>query len=220
MFDAPLMSWGFASRFQRRGTALHPTRSGIVGMLCAAVGAVKGSATETTWLAKLEGVRLTVITIPRASGAERESLAIRRLDDFHTVSGTRSAENKIKTEAVITYRQYLLDAKFGAILTGPRATLEPLAQALCDPRWGVWFGRKSCLPAAPVLRGGGVVATFDDAWAALGLSGQQPSQFGRVEEAASFAEGTDSLMDAPVNFLTREFKPRRIRQELPELPEG
>src|SRR5437867_8366107 len=50
MFDAPLQSWGFASRFQRRTTGLHPTKSGVVGLLCAALGAAKGSATEREWL--------------------------------------------------------------------------------------------------------------------------------------------------------------------------
>jgi CRISPR system Cascade subunit CasD len=220
MLDAPMMSWGFASRFQRRTTALHPTRSGILGMLCAALGAAKGSSTEAEWLAKLEAVRLTVITIPRAPDGRHEPLAIRRLEDYHTVSGTRSAENKIKKEAVLTHREYLLDARFGVILAGPGATLEALAEAVRNPRWGVWFGRKSCLPAAPVLRGGGVVATPDQALVALGLAGRNLAEFARVEEAASFADGTDTLMDAPVSFLTREFKPRRIRQQVPELLEG
>jgi len=43
MLDAPLQSWGFASRFQRRTTGLHPTKSGIAGLLCAALGVAKGS---------------------------------------------------------------------------------------------------------------------------------------------------------------------------------
>ena len=64
MLDAPLMSWGFSSRFQRRTTALHPTRSGIIGMICAALGVDKGSAGEAAWLARLEAVRLVVLTLP------------------------------------------------------------------------------------------------------------------------------------------------------------
>jgi len=43
MLDAPLQSWGFASRFQRRTTGLHPTKSGVVGLLCAALA-------EISWL--------------------------------------------------------------------------------------------------------------------------------------------------------------------------
>lgn len=213
ILDAPLMSWGFASRFQRRTTALHPTRSGIVGMICAALGVAKGSSAEGEWLARLENVRLTVLAIPREPEGSRQPLEIRRLEDYHTVSGTRSAENKIKKDAVLSHRQYLLDAKFGVILAGPRDTLESVAEALRNPTWGVWFGRKNCIPAAPILRGR-VVATLEDALAALELSGRTLEEFSRVEEAASFAAGTDTLMDTPVNFKTREFKPRRIAQQV------
>ncbi len=219
MLDAPLQSWGFASRFQRRTTALHPTRSGIIGMICAALGVAKGSAAEAECLARMESVRLTVLAIPRQPKGCHQPLDIRRLEDFHTVSGTRRASGAISRNAVISHRQYLLDSKFGVILAGPRPTLESVAEALRDPRWGVWFGRKSCLPAAPILRGG-AMATPKEALAALGLAGRKPDEFSRVEEATSFADGTDTLMDAPVNFRTREFKPRRICRRPAPLSEG
>ena len=48
LLDAPLQSWGFASRFQRRTTGLHPTKSGVIGLICAAMGLAKGSAEEPT----------------------------------------------------------------------------------------------------------------------------------------------------------------------------
>jgi CRISPR-associated Cas5-like protein len=54
MLDAPLMSFGHASRFQRRTTALQPTRSALTGMICAAAGADKGSAAEAAWLERLD----------------------------------------------------------------------------------------------------------------------------------------------------------------------
>lgn len=223
MLDAPMMSWGFSSRFQRRTTALHPTRSGIVGMICAALGVDKGSSDEAEWLARLETVRITVLIIPRHPEGCRESLDIRRLDDYHTTGGgydkkthpqwiPRKASGGPCDNATLSTRQYLLDAKFGVILEGPHAILEPVADALRDPRWGIWFGRKNCIPAAPVLRGA-VVETVEQAMAELGLAGESLEKFSRVEESASFADGTDTLMDAPVNFKTREFKPRRIFQQ-------
>jgi len=218
MLDAPLQSWGISSRFQRRTTALHPTRSGITGMICAALGLSKGSDGEAAWLARLERVRLTVLTLRRQPDGAREPLDIRRLEDFHTVKDTRSAENKLKKDAVITHRHYLLDARFGVILEGPRQTLLEVADALRNPRWGIWFGRKNCIPAAPIVRGS-VVANQQEALEALGLAGRKLDDFARVEEVASFAEGTDTLMDTPVNFKTREFKPRRI-QQVPETTEG
>ncbi len=212
MLDAPLMSWGFASRFQRRSSALHPTRSAVIGMLCAARGVAKGSGAEREWLAELERVRLTVLAIPRLPEGCRVPLDVRRLEDYHTVRGTRRASGAINKDAVISHRQYLLDARFGVLLTGSRTTLEAAAVALQNPRWGVWFGRKNCIPAAPVLRGA-VVAFLADAMAMLDLTGRVPEEFERVEEVDTFADGTDTLMDGPVDFGAREFKPRRISRQ-------
>lgn len=208
LLDAPLQSWGFASRFQRRTTALHPTRSGISGMICAALGVEKGSGEEAEWLERLQAVAMTILTIGRQN-------EIRRLEDFHTVLKTRRASGSISNDAVITHRQYLLDAKFGVILCGEPETLEAIHQALVNPRWGVWFGRKNCIPAAPVCPKG-VQESWEDAMVVLGLTDRKETEFSRVSEVASFDEGTDTLMDVPVNFKTREFKPRRILQ----VPEG
>lgn len=212
LLDAPLMSFGHASRFQRRTTALHPTRSVILGMICAAAGAAKGSRAEAAWLEKLDErhVRLTTLAIPRRSADDRSSPEppTGRLEDFHTVCGTRKASGKISKDAVISHRQYLLDARFGVILAGPQEPLAAAAEALRDPVWGIWFGRKCCLPGAPVLRG--LADTFAGAMAALGLAGRHPDEFSTVGDVPSFAEGTDTLMDAPMNFATRQFRPRRI----------
>lgn len=210
MLDAPLMSFGHASRFQRRTTALHPTRSALTGMICAAAGAAKGSAAEAEWLQRLDPrqVRLTVLAIPRQPEGCPEPLPILRLEDFHTVLETRRASGAISKDAVISRRQYLMDARFGVMLCGPRHALEAVAAVLRDPHWGIWFGRKNCLPAAPVLRG--LHDTEAAALEALGLAERSISSFDAVSEADAFAEGTDTIMDVPVSFRDRAFAPRRI----------
>jgi len=53
LLDGPLQSWGFASRFQRRTTGLHPTKSGVIGLITAAMGLAKGSAGELVMLPEL-----------------------------------------------------------------------------------------------------------------------------------------------------------------------
>ncbi len=53
LLDGPLQSWGFASRFQRRTTGLHPTKSGVIGLICAAMGLAKGSPEERATLPEL-----------------------------------------------------------------------------------------------------------------------------------------------------------------------
>lgn len=219
LLDAPLQSWGFASRFQRRTTGLHPTKSGVLGMICAAMGIGKGTDAERKMLPKLAALNMTSIAIPRVVSGPRAGMAepvpMRRLEDFHTVGAAYDENDPWERQMMIhnakrklrknrggynpdtTIRQYLLDARFGIILTGDRILLERVAAALQNPLWGIWFGRKSCIPAEPICRG--VFATRSEAERAL--VGNTPiEQFTRVEEVAEFDKGTDSYNDQPVSF--------------------
>jgi len=38
-FEAPLQSWGSDSKFGRRDTQTFPTKSGVLGLVCSALGA-------------------------------------------------------------------------------------------------------------------------------------------------------------------------------------
>ena len=91
LLDAPLQSWGFASRFQRRTTGLHPTKSGVIGLICAAMGLAKGSPEEQTTLPELAKLKMTSIAIPRVVQPAGLQPPVLRLEDYHTVQGTRRA---------------------------------------------------------------------------------------------------------------------------------
>jgi CRISPR system Cascade subunit CasD len=223
LLDAPLQAWGFASRFQRRTTGLHPTKSAVTGLLAAALGLDKHATGEADAIRALAQLRFTAVTLPRPNPARPGELPPRRLEDYHTVMGTRKASGKIDDGTVQSYRHYLLDARFGVLLTAPAGWQLPdgrgpeaLAAALRDPVWGVWFGRKCCLPAAPVFAGG-PFASRQEAWRALlhaaGLPENQPlDAFTRVEEADSFGAGVDTINDQPVTFAKpNTHAPRRIR---------
>lgn len=197
LLDGPLQSWGFASRFQRRATGLHPTKSGVIGLICAAMGLAKGSPEERARLPELAALKMISIAIPRNVHEAAGPLPILRLEDYHTVLDTRRASGAMNKDAVVTRRQYLLDARFGVILAGDRFVLERAAAALEDPVWGVWFGRKSCIPAEPIFRD--IFNTRPEAERAL--IGDAPiDQFTRLEEVATFDAGTDSYNDQPVSF--------------------
>ena len=146
---------------------------------------------------------------------------MQRLRDFHTVLGTRLATGANNPNPVITTRDYLCDARLGAVLAGDASVLDDVAVA--NPRWGIWFGRKSCLPAAPVLAGG-PFASQPEAWSAiLRAAGYPPeateSGLATVKEVADFADGTDTYLDQPISFGTatssgvdgRRFVSRRVR---------
>lgn len=207
--EGPMQSWGCDSQFNRRDTGFIPTKSGVAGMCCAALGHDRGSDAEQRFLESFNRLVMTAFAIPRAPGLNEVS--IRRLTDYHTVQNTRTADGKNK-DCHITHRTYLLDASFGVLLEGVRVFLQPLAQALADPVWGIWLGRKTCIPSAPVLVG--LYNTQDEALHAQ--VGNRPlSSFTRQQDVSFFSEGRDSLSDNALSFASsaRRFAPRRVQLE-------
>lgn len=224
LLDGPLQSWDFASRFQRRTTGLHPTKSGVIGLICAAMGLAKGSPEERDTLPELAQLKMCSIAIPRGD--------VRRLEDFHTTGGgydkkaqsqfiPRKASGGACDNPTLSRRQYLLDARFGVVLAGDRSLLERAAAALQDPIWGVWLGRKNCIPSAPLFVE--LCKSQDTAWKSVlrvcRLSEDTLMEaFTTVTEVKNFAEGTDSVSDQPVSFGDasssgpdkRQFAVRRI----------
>ncbi|MCH5277634.1 MAG: type I-E CRISPR-associated protein Cas5/CasD [Desulfovibrionaceae bacterium] len=221
--EGPLQSWGTTSQFNQRGTGLLPSRSAVMGLICAALGLPRGSEKERDWLARCAGLHMKAVAVPRpvreaAPGRNRAAddrklsnrrreLAVRRLEDYHTVLDTPKAGGGSK-DCHITIRQYLLDAAFCVFLSGERPVLERAAAALQDPVWGLWLGRKCCIPSAPVFAG-----FFDTEDEALRQCLPRPlSELVWEEDAPSFHAGEDSVPDIPVSFASssRQFSLRRI----------
>ncbi|MCK5241951.1 type I-E CRISPR-associated protein Cas5/CasD [bacterium] len=203
----PLQSWGFDSQYNRRNTALMPTKSGIAGMCCAALGYSRGSEKERVFLEKFRNLKMTAIVIPRKSNMK---LPVRRMQDYHTVQHTRRASGSINKDCVLTHRQYLNDAAFGIVIEGNISLLGKIADALKNPVWGIWLGRKTCIPSEPVLAGLGE----NKAKVLYYLIGEAPIEsFTRQEDVEQFSDGYDSIPDVPVSFATerRGFSPRRVR---------
>jgi CRISPR system Cascade subunit CasD len=226
LLDGPLQSWGSSSRFERRTTGLHPTKSGVIGLICAAVGVAKGSHEERELLPQLAKLRMTSIAIPRRItdtwSGKAEHLPVRRLEDYHTALATRRARGSMNPDAVVTRRQYLQDARFGVIFEGPAPLLDHAAASLTDPVWGVWLGRKSCIPSQPILVD--CCPSREAAWRAILRVCQLSEEtdmtaFSTVQDAGAFADGTDTWTDQPLGFGTgnssgvegRAFAQRRIK---------
>ena len=95
------------------------------------------------------------------------------------------------------------------VLEGKSEVLQAIADALADPVWGLWLGRKACIPSAPVLAG--LKDNRDEALRLL-LGDLPLETFTRQEEAISFVEGRDSLPDVAICFASgrRLFSPRRV----------
>lgn len=227
LLDGPMQSWGFASRFTRRTTALHPTKSGICGLLAAALGYDKHSADEPAQVARLAALTCTTVTLPKKRGSGE--LPMLRLSDYHTIGGgyekgtdwmkkPRAASGAV-LETVLSERHYLLDARFGVLLEGDADFLAEIATALENPRWGLWLGRKCCIPASPLCAG--VFPSSTNALKALlnrcGLAETLTlDHFDHFLENADESE-TDAewLTDQPVAFgadIGQRHAPRRIVQ--------
>lgn len=205
--EGPMQSWGYDSQFNRRNTGLFPTKSALAGLCCAAMGLSRGSQEEKTALEKFVTVKLLCIAVPRKV-RDREVM-VKRMQDYHTVMGTRDAKGNIKSDAVLTYRQYLNDAGFIALFEGGQEFIEEVGVALQNPVWGIWLGRKACIPSVPVF--GGLYPSKNEAVKKL-LGGRSLESFTCVQEVDSFGSGIDSYMDQPISFelYARKFVPRRV----------
>ena len=129
----PMQSWGTRSRFQERDTNLEPSKSGLIGLICAALGRDRSEPVSDLAGMKM-GVRVDAEGIPAK--------------DYHTTQDVITADGK-KRASSISNRWYLSDAAFLAVLQGPKDKLETLHTALGNPKWPLFLGRKSFVPAIP-----------------------------------------------------------------------
>ncbi|MCX6566614.1 MAG: type I-E CRISPR-associated protein Cas5/CasD [Candidatus Aminicenantes bacterium] len=202
--EGPLQAWGFDSQYNRRSSGLMPTKSAVAGICCAALGYGRGSEEEAEFLVSFREIQMMAISIPRslkrnyADNERKTDLHGRRLQDYHTVQNTITAEGKTKA-CHITFRQYLCDVSFGVILSGVPSLLRVIANALENPVWGIWLGRKACIPSAPILAG--LRENSEDALHLL--IGEIPLEsFTYQQDVSTFAEGQDTLPDQPVSFTS------------------
>ena len=222
---APLQSWGAASKFGERGTLDAPTRSGLLGMLAAACGVDKNdTARERDWLVRAAGLVLSIYAFRRGN----------RLTDYQTVGShydtddpwqrrmiPTAADGKPRTTDV-THRDYLSESIFGAVLSGDEVFISKLADGIANPIWGVWLGRKSCIPTEPVFAGvfdsdetarDALIARFHASRSrstAKGMGKEVDSPvFSVIETGAEDAE--ELVFDVPTSFGQRKYRTRRIR---------
>ena len=182
---APLQAWGADSKFETRKTGREPTKSGVIGLLAAALGLRRDETESLARLAQLQfGVRV-----------EREG---RLLVDFHM------ARNEEKDRSYVTYRHYLEDAVFLVGLASEDETLlQELEQALNNPAFPLYLGRRSCPPTLPLCLGLRQENLLDalQAEPALCAGTGEPSRI--VVDAAPQEPGAAALRDVPLSYDPR-----------------
>jgi CRISPR system Cascade subunit CasD len=144
--EGPMQSWGTQGRYSIRDTDAEPSKSGVLGLVGAALGMKRD---DHELLARLRSLRLAV-------RIDRPGRVVR---DLHTVgAGTFRGEPHsmwgLEGKTVVTHRHYLVDAAFtGALGHEDEAFVGRIAEALQSPVWPLFLGRRSCAPSAPVFIG-------------------------------------------------------------------
>jgi CRISPR system Cascade subunit CasD len=194
----PLQSWGTQSRFSVRDTGLEPSKSGVVGLLCAALGRPRDQPLDD--LARLPmGVRV-----------DREGRLAR---DYHTALDVLRADESGRG-VVVSSRYYLADADFLVALQGEEALLRRLDEGLRHPRWQLYLGRKAFVPGRPVPAGlrdaagdlAGVLTS--QPWQRRWPKEEAPERLRLVLETA-FGRG-EPRNDVPLSFAERRFTVRHV----------
>lgn len=179
--DGAMQSWGSDSRFRTRRTRAVPTKSGIVGLICAALGRSRDD--DISDVAKL---RLAVRT-------ERPGTII---EDFHTAR-KHGAEN-----SNLSRRHYLSDARFIALVgTEDKSFADEIAVALQRPVFAPSLGRRACVPSAPVFYGQFEADSFFEAFDRIDARDGIETVAKPVERDAEPGEAYHArLHDVPVSF--------------------
>jgi CRISPR system Cascade subunit CasD len=193
----PMQSWGVLSRFGHRDTGTEPSKSGVVGMLCAALGVPRDDdATVAELSACPMGVRVL-----------REGTLCA---DFHTVGagivpgrpyGVARADGS-PGGVLLSAREYLAEADFVvALQSDDAALLDRLDRALRQPVWPLFLGRRSYVPAVPPALGiePGMMAEVLRGSPAIPACRNEVGEPIRLVLEAPFGVG-DPRLDVPVSF--------------------
>lgn len=139
--EGPMQSWGIGSRFTERYTEAEPSKSGLIGLLCCALGRSREKNVDD--LAKMK-MSVRVDREGQISYDYHTTLDILRANAIGTIT-----ESKLGT--VISRRFYIADACFlVALESSNSALLEEINQSLKTPKWPLYLGRKSFPASSPI----------------------------------------------------------------------
>lgn len=222
-FEAPLQSWGADSKFGRRDTLKFPSKSGVLGLVCSALGA---GGEQIELLAQFANMDMQVISYRKANnkGEKRDKEPLLRdfqmvgsgYDDsnpWQTLLIPKTAEGKkaVGGGSKMTYRYYLQDAVFAVALQVPNNRSDDIVSALQSPHWNVYLGRKTCIPTELVYQG-----IFDSADGAFEQAGKVAetrkllADF-KVVQGAEDGDENYTLNDVPIQFgVHKQYRDRQV----------
>jgi len=202
-----MQSWGTRSRFDHRDTWPYPTKSGVVGLLAAALG--RDRKEDISDLAALRmGVRVDRKGVLRV--------------DYQTAQNVLAA-NLEALRDVQSWRYFLSDAAFLVGLEGEGELLRKVHLALKNPRFPLYLGRKGYVPSPPPFLPDGLVdAPLEEALRSYPYLGSGAPREGLL--LVLEAQEGRLVYDQPAGpFAERRFAARHVREEAltkEAVPEG
>lgn len=221
--EGPLQAWGHDSRFGRRDSLDFPTKSGVLGLLCCALGAGGEQRKLLAELADLDMQLEAHVPTGRDGNPQPRQPLLR---DFHMVGSgyddqdpwqsllipkTSEGKKAVGGGTKMTYRYYLQDMAFAVALQVPAARLEMFVAALREPVWDLYLGRKSCVPTEFVYQGHYATAQAAlAAGAALAVDKRRAFSF-RVLQGEHEGDEVLTLNDVPLQFGEhKQYRDRRV----------
>jgi len=224
-----MQSWGSRSRFDLRDTEQFPTKSGVLGLVAAALGRDRAEPVDDLAALRL-GVRADREGVVRydfqtAKDVIRADVPKEKWERARSKRATTGTQ-----DTVVSKRYYLSDAAFLVGLEGDEALLKAIEAALKKPKWALFLGRKGYLPGEPVyFAEGGITSEPLEAALAQKEPIAQPRSLDEtsvryaIELAADCEPGFPWLVhevwDQPIApFAERRFAARRVG--VVKLPRG
>jgi CRISPR system Cascade subunit CasD len=145
-----MQSWGTTSRFDQRDTGKEPSKSGVVGLLAAALGIDRENWIDLEPLTNLSmGVRHDRSGVPKR---DYQTAGCATTDTIIKADGT-----KAKDGGIVSQRFYVADACFLVGLESSDNTmLKAIHAALRNPVWPLALGRRSYVPTESVWMNAGL----------------------------------------------------------------
>ena len=206
----PMQSWGTTSRFSIRDTGLEPSKSGVFGLLCAAMG-----------IARQDDQTLGQLRERLAMGVRVDREGVLRRD-FHTASNVAKASGGTK-DTELSERWYLADSSF---LVGLESEdydlLSRLNEAITFPVWQLSLGRKSFVPAEPIRVSetplDGALQDVLQSYPWFNERDGEPPENLRLVLDSTMEASTEVRSDEPISFHFRRFTVRYVRTEFIPTP--
>jgi CRISPR system Cascade subunit CasD len=142
----PMMSFGDKGFGQIREAGGYPSRSVVLGIIAAAIGIGRN---DERLLELHRSLRVHVAAImPGDPGIDYHIVQPMEYEEESLYLHRRRRED---VSSVITWREYLYDAHFMAVVEGDDSDLvEQCRQALRSPVYTAYLGRRSCPPSLPL----------------------------------------------------------------------